>query len=121
MNKTYYIYTIRDREAGNIISSHENEEEALDTLKQYEETDKENEEYEKDFYEVIEEIISLVESIDNVLKLVKSIEKHDSNGWGSDVLDAFLQHKNNFEVSKHFTKSGNTELVSLYYTNTRTI
>lgn len=121
MNKIYYIYTIRDREAGNFISSHENEKEALDTLIEYEETDKQNEEHEKDFYEVTKEIISLFESIDKVLKLVKNIEKHDSNGWGSDVLDAFLEHKNDFEVSKHFTKSGNTELVSLYYTNIRTI
>lgn len=49
-----YKYTIRDREAGNIIASFETLEEAQEELKTYEEQDKKEGTYTEDFYEIVE-------------------------------------------------------------------
>lgn len=48
-------YTIRDREAGNIIDTFCTYEEARQELDRYEEDDKANGIYTEDFYEIVEE------------------------------------------------------------------
>lgn len=48
-------YTIRDREAGNVIETGLTYKEAVNTLKKFEESDKAEGIYEEDFYEIVEE------------------------------------------------------------------
>ena len=48
-------YIIRDREAGNVIATFSNKEEAYNELRKYEEQDKIDGNYTPDFYEIIEE------------------------------------------------------------------
>ena len=47
-------YTIRDREAGNVISVHGTQERAEKELEQYEEIDRREGHYSVDFYEIKE-------------------------------------------------------------------
>jgi hypothetical protein len=49
-------YTIRDREAGNVIDTFTSLEEAKKELKKFEEQDKTDGSYTEDFYEIIETI-----------------------------------------------------------------
>lgn len=48
------IFCVRDREAGNVIDRFESYEKAIQALRQYEESDKEEGIYTPDFYEVAE-------------------------------------------------------------------
>ena len=54
-NKDMTTFTIRDREAGNVIESGLSQIEAKQKIQEFEDEDKANNEYVADFYEIAEE------------------------------------------------------------------
>ena len=69
------MYTIRDREAGNKIDSFDTMEEAMETLKAYEEEDRKDGSYTENFYEIIEEPQT---RLDEFKQMLEQIEQADS-------------------------------------------
>jgi hypothetical protein len=53
MKKNIRTYTIRDREAGNVIESGLTHKQALSMLKRFEKTDKEDGVFVSNFYEIV--------------------------------------------------------------------